>query len=122
MASWSDLRTRHRDELRDHVRRAAVELVVERGIAGASMSQLAQRSGVPRATVYTYYRTVEHALADWLDAEVGAFRAELSAVLAGLDDPLDRLGAYLAAQCRVFAGAGPGLGGAGAAAAGPPGP
>lgn len=122
MRSWGDVRTRHRDELREHVRRAAVELVLECGIAGASMSQLAQRSGVPRATVYTYYRSVEHAVADWLDAEVGAFRAELATVLAGLDDPVDRLGAYLVAQCRVFAGDGLGLGGAGAAAAGPPGP
>jgi AcrR family transcriptional regulator len=121
MTTWRGLRERHRDELRGHVRRAAVDLVVEHGIAAVSMSQLAQRAGVPRATLYTHYPTVEHALADWLDAEVATFRADLDTAMAGHDDPLDRLGAYLIAQCRVFAGDGPGLGGASAVAAGPPG-
>lgn len=122
MNVWADARARTRHELRAHVRLHAVDLVSAHGIAGVSMSQLAERAGVPRATLYTHYPTVEHALADWLDGEVATFLAELDVVLGPLSDPFDRLAAYLRAQCAVFAGGGVGLGGIAAATAGPPGP
>lgn len=100
----------------------AVALVTEHGIAAVLMAQLAEGANVPRATLDALYPSVEHALVAWLDTEVAGFRAELAAEWAPRFDPFDRLASYLHAQCRVFAGDGPGLGGVRAAQAGPPAP
>lgn len=44
------------------VRRAMVELVAERGIHGASMSQVARRAGVATGTAYVHYESKEDLL------------------------------------------------------------
>lgn len=44
------------------VRRAMVELVAERGIHGASMSQVAERAGVATGTAYVHYESKEDVL------------------------------------------------------------
>lgn len=44
------------------VRRAMVELVAERGIHGASMSQVAQRAGVATGTAYVHYESKDELL------------------------------------------------------------
>lgn len=44
------------------VRRAMVELVAEKGIHGASMSQVAERAGVATGTAYVHYESKEDLL------------------------------------------------------------
>lgn len=64
------------------VRRAVVELVAERGIHGASMSQVAQRAGVATGTAYVHYESKE----DLLVAAFVEAKGRLGAVVAeGLD-------------------------------------
>lgn len=44
------------------VRRAMIELVAEKGIHGASMSQVAERAGVATGTAYVHYESKEELL------------------------------------------------------------
>ena len=58
----------------ENVVRAAVELIAERGVDGASMDAIAERSGVSKATIYKH----------WKDKE--ALLLELMAEITGLRD------------------------------------
>jgi AcrR family transcriptional regulator len=68
---------------RDRVRRAALELFGEKGYDGASMSDLAERVGVAKPSLYNYYRSkedllldlVEQAIRDWDDFCMAPFAA-----------------------------------------------
>src|SRR3990172_1937939 len=64
----------------DRLRQAAAELFAERGFAGTSMADLAERVGVAKASLYNYYPSKEDLLFDllrrgleaWLTCCVGA--------------------------------------------------
>lgn len=101
--SWADAREEHRRRLRRHIVRTAMELVGERGVAGTSMSQLAERAGVSRATLYNYVPDLEHALLAYVSDEVERFHRELVDNLAESSDPIDRLRVYVRSQLDYFA-------------------
>ncbi len=52
---------------RDRVRRAALELFGEKGYDGASMSDLAERVGVAKPSLYNYYRSKDDLLLDLVE-------------------------------------------------------
>ena len=65
---------------------AALQIVMEEGVAGLSMSALAQRAGVSRQTLYNYFPDVEAVLAGLM--EMGdAGDTELAGRMEGEDDP-----------------------------------
>ncbi len=64
------------------MRRAMIELVAERGIHGASMSQVAERAGVATGTTYVHYESKEQLL---VEAFVAVKMQIGSAALDGVD-------------------------------------
>jgi len=52
---------------RERVRRAARELFGEKGYDGASMSELAERVGIAKPSLYNYYRSKEDILIDLVE-------------------------------------------------------
>jgi AcrR family transcriptional regulator len=60
-----DRRTRRRQEGRDRVYRAAVELFVERGFDATTMEDIADRADVARATVFNYFQRKTAFLDQW---------------------------------------------------------
>jgi AcrR family transcriptional regulator len=65
VAAVPDRRTRRRQEGRDRVYRAAVELFVERGFDATTMEDIADRADVARATVFNYFQRKTAFLDQW---------------------------------------------------------
>lgn len=52
------------DEKRNSIKRAVVEIILEQGMNGASISKIAKSAGVSPATVYIYYENKDEMLRD----------------------------------------------------------
>jgi AcrR family transcriptional regulator len=61
----SDRRARRRQEVRDRVYGAAVELFIERGFDATTMDDIADRADVARATVFNYFQRKSAFLDEW---------------------------------------------------------
>src|SRR5262245_17513296 len=56
---WSETITLHRREVRDAILDTTVALVAEHGLHAVTMSQIAEATGIGRATLYKYFPGVE---------------------------------------------------------------
>jgi AcrR family transcriptional regulator len=88
---WDESVASHKARLRATIVEAAVALAAERGRGGVSMSAVAERAGIGRATLYNYFADVDHILGAYVVDAFERFNAELDAMLAELDDPLEQL-------------------------------
>ncbi|OBB47457.1 TetR/AcrR family transcriptional regulator [Mycobacterium sp. 852002-51961_SCH5331710] len=57
-------------ELDNAIMRAALDMFIERGIAGVSIEQVAKRAGVGKPTVYRRWSTKEQLVADAIESHV----------------------------------------------------
>ncbi|MGW6279447.1 TetR/AcrR family transcriptional regulator [Kribbella sp. NPDC055071] len=57
---------------------AAAALVAERGLTGVSMSEVAKRTGLGRATLYKYFPDVDSILVAWHQRQVGEHLRQLA--------------------------------------------
>lgn len=95
---WTDTIITHRHAVRDAVLDAAAGLVAEGGgPRGVTMSRLAERSGVGRATLYKYFRDVDAVLTAWHERQVAHHLARLADVRDGAGTGRDGLTALLRA-------------------------
>ncbi|MEV0233719.1 TetR/AcrR family transcriptional regulator [Nonomuraea sp. NPDC050786] len=101
---WDDALDEHRSRYRERIIDAAIDLVAEQGAVKSSMSALAQRAGVGRATVYKYFPSIEHALLAHVEREVKECSRRLEAICEQTGDPLQRLRGYVDTQLDLFAG------------------
>lgn len=85
--------TRQRQR-RDDVVAAVHHLVAERGIDGLQMRDVCERSGVALATVYRYFSSKDHLVAEALMAWAGRLEHHVDLVAAELE-PADRLAEVL---------------------------
>ncbi|MCM2269261.1 MAG: TetR/AcrR family transcriptional regulator [Thermoanaerobaculia bacterium] len=67
---------------RARLREAAFALFAEKGYDGASMSQLAERVGLAKPSLYNYYRSKEELLLDLLEAGIRDWSADCMAPFA----------------------------------------
>ena len=93
---WSETIAAHRDAVRDATLDATAALVDERGLTGLTMSEIARRSGIGRATLYKYFPDVESILAAWHERQISEHLRQLEAVSAAAA-PAERLEAVLRA-------------------------
>ena len=77
---WSATIETHRREVRAAVIEAASRLVAEQGLRGATMSRIAERAGIGRATLYKYYPDPESILRDWHAEQVARHLAQLTVI------------------------------------------
>jgi AcrR family transcriptional regulator len=94
---WTDSLATHKQRLRQHIVHTAAELLAERGLGEVSMSLLAQRAGIARATLYNHFPDFERVLAALVADQVARFRKQLDRHLADAPDPAERLRRYLLA-------------------------
>ena len=91
---WNDTIDRHRREVREAILGTTVRLVSEHGLLSVTMSQIAEETGIGRATLYKYFPDVEAILRAWHQEQITSHLVEL----AGARDhagPGDRLRAVL---------------------------
>jgi len=79
-------------------------LIGERGLAGVSMSLLAERAGVSRATLYHYFPDLDHVLVAWVELQVDRFVGRVSGQVAAEADPERRLEVIVAELAMYFSG------------------
>ncbi|MDQ2825508.1 MAG: TetR/AcrR family transcriptional regulator, partial [Actinomycetota bacterium] len=67
---WSETIETHRRDVRDAVVETTAALVAEHGLRAVTMSQIAEETGIGRATLYKYFPDVEAILAAWHERHV----------------------------------------------------
>jgi len=94
---WEETVDAHRRSVDEAIVSATGELVAEKGLASVTMSQIATRAGIGRATLYKYYPDVESILVAWHERQISAHLAQLSELGHQPGPPLRRLRAVLRA-------------------------
>ena len=79
---WTDTIEAHRQEVRDAVLTTTAALVDEHGLLGVTMSQIAEATGIGRATLYKYFPDVEAILLAWHERMIAEHLDHLAAVRA----------------------------------------
>jgi AcrR family transcriptional regulator len=98
---WTETVASHRQEVREAVLDAVGELVMSRGLLAVTMSQLAESTGIGRATLYKYFGDVEEVLTAWHQRHVAGHLAELTEIAGRSDDPAARLRLVLKAYADI---------------------
>jgi AcrR family transcriptional regulator len=92
---WNETVAAHRETMRARIMEAAWRLVAEHGLGAVTMSQVAEQTGIGRATLYKYFPDVEAILMEWHEQQVWDHLAQLAAIRDQYGDPADRLPAVL---------------------------
>jgi AcrR family transcriptional regulator len=98
---WNETIEAHRRDVRTAVLDATGALVDARGLLGVTMSQIAEETGIGRATLYKYFPDVEAILLAWHERHVGEHLEQLAAVRDRSGDALDRLSAVLETYATI---------------------
>ncbi len=75
---WSDTIEAHRRAVRDATLDATAALVAERGLLSVTMSQIAEETGIGRATLYKYFPDVEAILLAWHERRISTHLEQLA--------------------------------------------
>ncbi len=94
---WTETIETHRREVRDAILDTTAALVAEHGLLAVTMSQIAEETGIGRATLYKYFPDVESILFAWHDRQITAHLAYLAEVRDLASGPAERLEAVLEA-------------------------
>jgi len=98
---WTATLAVHRQEVRDAILDTAAALAHERGLRAITMSEIAERTGIGRATLYHYYPDVETILVAWHERHVKAHLERLAALRDEPGAPAVRLHAVLEAYALI---------------------
>ncbi len=77
---WSETIEAHRREVRDAILETTTALVAEHGLRPVTMSQIAEETGIGRATLYKYFSDAEAILVAWHDRQVTGHLEHLATV------------------------------------------
>jgi AcrR family transcriptional regulator len=98
---WNDTIQAHRAAVRDAILDTTAALVAEHGLLSVSMSQIAESTGIGRATLYKYFPDVEAILFAWHERQITAHLAQLEELRDQPGDAGQRLGAVLEAYALI---------------------
>jgi AcrR family transcriptional regulator len=98
---WNETIETHRRAVRDATLDAAAALVAEHGLRGVTMSEIAQRTGIGRATLYKYFPDVDAILLAWHERKITAHLEHLREVRDQAVGARQRLEAVLEAYALV---------------------
>jgi AcrR family transcriptional regulator len=98
---WSETIEAHRRAVHDAILDTTWTLVTEHGLASVTMSQIAERTGIGRATLYKYFPDVEAILATWHERQVTGHLEQLARLRDRADDAGERLHAVLEAYALI---------------------
>jgi AcrR family transcriptional regulator len=98
---WSETIEAHRRAVRDATLDTAATLAAERGLASVTMSQIAEETGIGRATLYKYFPDVEAILVAWHERQIARHLQQLAEIRDQADGPRGRLEAVLEAYALI---------------------
>src|SRR5882672_5018202 len=88
---WNETIDAHRRDVRDAILDAAASLVAGHGLLSVTMSQIAEKTGIGRATLYKYFPDVESILLAWHERQVAAHFEQLLEARDKATGPVPRL-------------------------------
>jgi AcrR family transcriptional regulator len=98
---WNDTIQAHRAAVRDAILDTTAALVAEHGLLSVTMSQIAESTGIGRATLYKYFPDVEAILFAWHERQITAHLAQLEELRNQPGDAGKRLEAVLEAYALI---------------------
>ena len=98
---WKETTEAHRRDVRDAILDAAATLVAEHGLRSVTMSQVAEETGIGRATLYKYFPSVDAILFAWHERQIERHLEFLAEVRDRFRDPAERLEAVLEAYALI---------------------
>jgi AcrR family transcriptional regulator len=98
---WNETVEEHRREVREAILDTTMALVAEQGVLSVTMSQIAEMTGIGRATLYKYFPDVEAILRAWHERQIDGHLGYLAAVADRAGDAGERLGAVLEAYALI---------------------
>lgn len=98
---WNETIEAHRREVRDAILDTTWALVDEHGLLSVTMSQIAEKAGIGRATLYKYFPDVEAILLAWHERHVSGHLEQLAEVRDQSGDARERLEAVLGAYALI---------------------
>ena len=98
---WNETIEAHRQSVRDAIMDATAALAAERGLLSVTMSQIAEETGIGRATLYKYYSDVETILAAWHERQITGHLLYLAEIREQAGGVGERLQAVLEAYCLI---------------------
>ena len=99
---WNETIEAHRREVRDATLDTTAALVAKHGLRSVTMSQIAEETGIGRATLYKYFSSVEAILVAWHERQVGSHLEYLAEVRDQAGDAGERLEAVLVAYALIL--------------------
>lgn len=101
---WTETIEAHRREVHDAILDTTAALVAEHGLFSVTMSQIAQETGIGRATLYKYFPDVESILRAWHERQISGHLAYLAEVRDRGGVARERLEAVLEAFALISLG------------------
>jgi AcrR family transcriptional regulator len=98
---WTETIDEHRTAVRDAALDATAALVAEHGLVGVTMSAIAERAGIGRATLYKYFPDAQTILTAWHERQIERHLDRLDAVARRPGGPGERLRAVLEAYAAL---------------------
>jgi len=98
---WTDTIEAHRRAVRDATLDVAAALVAKGGLRAVTMSQIAEDTGIGRATLYKYFPDVEAILVAWHERHVSAHLERLVEIGERAGSVRERLEAVLEAYALM---------------------
>jgi AcrR family transcriptional regulator len=92
---WNETIDEHRRAVRDATLDATAALVVEHGLTSVTMSRIAEKTGIGRATLYKYFPDVEAIVSAWHERQIAGHLRQLTEIRDRAGDPGERLEAVL---------------------------
>jgi AcrR family transcriptional regulator len=98
---WNETIEAHRRAVHDAILETTWALVTEHGLTSVTMSQIAEKTGIGRATLYKYFSGVEAILLAWHERHVTGHLEHLAEVRDQAGDAGERLEAVLKAYALI---------------------
>lgn len=98
---WNETIEAHRREVRDAILENTAYLVTERGLRSVTMSEIAERTGIGRATLYKYFRDVEAILVAWHERQITRHLGQLVELRDEAGTAAERLETVLRAYADI---------------------
>jgi AcrR family transcriptional regulator len=98
---WDQTIQAHRHQVRDKILDTTAALVATHGLRSVTMSQIAEQTGIGRATLYHYFSDVEAILRAWHHRQITRHLQQLADARDQAGDPGQRLRAVLEAYVGI---------------------
>ncbi len=98
---WTETIKAHRREVHEAILETTWALVTEHGLLSVTMSQIAEKTGIGRATLYKYFPDVEAILHAWHQRHVSGHLEHLAQLRDHAGDAGERLEAVLEAYALI---------------------